>query len=129
MKMEDKILHLFKLEYSWYEGEFQSTILATTREKEEIEQDIREIANSRRALRLKKLFDRINRCIFHLTITRRHPLRKIIQLLIVNLYPPLIPIEKIKHRGHCNSFVSILKWMILDHEIKKNGRFFDQSFV
>ena len=44
--MEDKTLHLFKLQYSWYDGEFQSTILATTREKEEIEQDIREIARS-----------------------------------------------------------------------------------
>ncbi|MEK6828315.1 MAG: hypothetical protein AABX78_03110 [Nanoarchaeota archaeon] len=52
--MEDKILHLFKLEYSWYEGEFQSTILATTREKEEIEQDIREIANSIRIDRKKE---------------------------------------------------------------------------
>ncbi|MBI3026612.1 hypothetical protein HYY70_00725 [Candidatus Woesearchaeota archaeon] len=44
--MEGKILHLFKLQYSWYEGEFDSTILATTKEKEEIEHDLREIANS-----------------------------------------------------------------------------------
>ena len=34
--MEEKILHLFKLQYSWYEGEFDSTILATTKEEEEI---------------------------------------------------------------------------------------------
>ena len=54
MKMEEKILHLFKLQYSWYEGEFGSTILATTKEKEEIEQDIREIASSIRIDRKKE---------------------------------------------------------------------------
>lgn len=44
--MGDKILYLFKLEYSWYEGEHQSTILAIAKEKEEIEKDLQEIANS-----------------------------------------------------------------------------------
>ena len=52
--MEDKILHLFKLQYRWYESEFSSTILATTKEKEEIEQDIREIASSIRIDRKKE---------------------------------------------------------------------------
>ena len=52
--MEEKILHLFKLQYSWYEGEFGSTILATTKENEEIEQDLREIANSIRINRKKE---------------------------------------------------------------------------
>ena len=52
--MEDKILHLFKLQYSWYEGEFQSTILATAKEKEEIEQDLKEIASSIRIDRKKE---------------------------------------------------------------------------
>jgi hypothetical protein len=54
MKMEEKILHLFKLQYRWYEGEFGSTILATAKEKEEIEQDLREIANSIRIDRKKE---------------------------------------------------------------------------
>ena len=52
--MENKILHLFKLQYSWYEGEFQSTILATAKEKEEIEQDLKEIASSIRIDRKKE---------------------------------------------------------------------------
>ena len=54
MKMEDKILHLFKLQYRWYEGEFDSTILATTKEKEEVEQDLREITSSIRIDRKKE---------------------------------------------------------------------------
>ena len=52
--MENEILHLFKLQYSWYEGEFQSTILATTKEKEEVEQDLREITSSIRIDRKKE---------------------------------------------------------------------------
>ena len=52
--MEEKILHLFKLQYSWYEGEFGSTILATTKEEEEIEHDLKEIANSIRIDRKKE---------------------------------------------------------------------------
>ena len=52
--MENEILHLFKLQYSWYEGEFQSTILATAKEKEEIEHDLKEIGNSIRIDRKKE---------------------------------------------------------------------------
>ena len=43
---EDKILHLFKLHYTYYEGEHQSTILATTKEQNEIEKDLKEAVNS-----------------------------------------------------------------------------------
>lgn len=52
--MEDKILHLFKLEYSWYEGEHQSTILAAAKEQEEIEQDIRDAANSLKTYQIEE---------------------------------------------------------------------------
>ena len=45
-QMEDKILHLFKLQYSWHEGEYDSTILATTKEQKEIEEDLKEAASS-----------------------------------------------------------------------------------
>ena len=44
--MEDKNLNLFKLQYSWYEGEFDSTILATTKEQKEIENDLKEAVGS-----------------------------------------------------------------------------------
>ena len=35
-------LNLFKLQYTWYEGEFQSYILATTKDKKGIEKDLKE---------------------------------------------------------------------------------------
>lgn len=37
-----KELNLFKLQYTWYEGEFCSYILATTKSKKEIEKDLKE---------------------------------------------------------------------------------------
>jgi len=37
-----KELNLFKLEYSWYEGEYNNIVLATTKKKEEIEKDLKE---------------------------------------------------------------------------------------
>ena len=45
-QMEDKILHLFELHYTWYEGEHDSTILATTKEQDEVEKDLKEAAKS-----------------------------------------------------------------------------------
>lgn len=39
-------LNLFKLQYSWHEGEFQSCILATTKEQKQIEKDLKEAASS-----------------------------------------------------------------------------------
>ena len=45
-KMEDKRLRLFNLQYTWYEGEHESTILATTKEKEEMKKDLKDVANS-----------------------------------------------------------------------------------
>ncbi|MEK6869095.1 MAG: hypothetical protein AABX74_02615 [Nanoarchaeota archaeon] len=42
---KDKILHIFRLQYTWYEGEHDSTILATTKEKEEIEKDLKDAAS------------------------------------------------------------------------------------
>ena len=53
-KTEDKILHLFKLQYMWYEGEYDSTIFATTKEKEEIEKDLKEAASSIKINRKKE---------------------------------------------------------------------------
>ena len=35
-------LNLFKFEYSWYEGEFRSIILATEKDKDEIEKDLKQ---------------------------------------------------------------------------------------
>ena len=37
-----KELNLFKFQYAWYEGEFCSYILATTKDKKEIEKDLKE---------------------------------------------------------------------------------------
>ena len=45
-EMEDKRLRLFNLHYRWYEGEHESTILATTKEQNEIEKDLKEAASS-----------------------------------------------------------------------------------
>ena len=45
-QMEDKRLRLFNLQYTWHEGEHQSTILATTKEQNEIEKDLKEAASS-----------------------------------------------------------------------------------
>ncbi len=39
-------LNLFKLEYRWYEGEFESIILTTTKEEKEIEKDLKEITRN-----------------------------------------------------------------------------------
>ena len=41
-----KPLNLFKLQYSWYEGEFQSCIFATNKDKKEIEKDLKESVDS-----------------------------------------------------------------------------------
>ena len=41
-----KPLNLFKLQYSWYEGEFQSCIFATNKDKKEIEKDLKEDVSS-----------------------------------------------------------------------------------
>ena len=45
-QIKNKRLHLFNLQYTWYEGEHQSTILATTKEQDEIEKDLKEVASS-----------------------------------------------------------------------------------
>ena len=45
-QMEDKRLRLFNLQYTWYEGEHDSTVLATTKEQNEIEKDLKEAASS-----------------------------------------------------------------------------------
>jgi len=39
-------LNLFELHYTWYEGEHQSTILATAKEQNEIEKDFKEAVSS-----------------------------------------------------------------------------------
>ncbi len=39
-------LNLFELHYTWYEGEHNSTILATTKEQDEVEKDLKEAVNS-----------------------------------------------------------------------------------
>ena len=43
---EESWLNLFELHYTWYEGEHQITILATTKEQDEIEKDLKEAASS-----------------------------------------------------------------------------------
>ena len=59
-KTEDKTeneelwLNLFKLQYTWYDGEHQSTILATKKEQNEIEEDLKEAASSIRIDRKKE---------------------------------------------------------------------------
>lgn len=45
-QMEDKIFHLFELHYTWYEGEHDITILATTKEQDEVEKDLKEAVSS-----------------------------------------------------------------------------------
>ena len=43
---EESWLNLFELHYTWYEGEHDSTILATPKEQDEIEKDLKEAASS-----------------------------------------------------------------------------------
>ena len=43
---EQKPLNLFKLQYSWFEGEFQSCIFATKKDKSEVEKDLKEAVSS-----------------------------------------------------------------------------------
>ena len=45
-QMENERLRLFNLQYTWHEGEYQSTILATTKEQNDIEKDLKEDASS-----------------------------------------------------------------------------------
>ena len=44
--MENERLNLFELHYTWYEHEHQSTVLATPKEQNKIEEDLKEAANS-----------------------------------------------------------------------------------
>ncbi|MBI2558509.1 hypothetical protein HYW20_04255 [Candidatus Woesearchaeota archaeon] len=44
--MENERLNLFELHYTWYEHEHQSTILATPKEQDKIEEDLKEAATS-----------------------------------------------------------------------------------
>ena len=46
MENEKLWLHLFELHYTWYEGEHNSTILATTKEQDEVEKDLKEAVSS-----------------------------------------------------------------------------------
>ena len=46
--MSNKELNLFKLEYHWYEGEYWSTIMGSTKSPEEIEKELREIVEQLR---------------------------------------------------------------------------------
>ena len=45
-QMENSTLHLFELHYRWYEGEHESTILATPKEQDEVEKDLKEAVSS-----------------------------------------------------------------------------------
>jgi len=45
-QMENERLNLFELHYTWYEHEHQSTILATPKEQNKIEEDLKEAATS-----------------------------------------------------------------------------------
>ena len=45
-QMESERLNLFELHYTWYEHEHQSTILATPKEQDKIEEDLKEAAGS-----------------------------------------------------------------------------------
>ena len=45
-QIENSTLHLFELHYRWYEGEHESTILATPKEQDEVEKDLKEAVNS-----------------------------------------------------------------------------------
>ena len=44
--MENERLNLFELHYTWYDHEHQSTILATPKEQNKIEEDLKEAASS-----------------------------------------------------------------------------------
>lgn len=46
MENEELWLNLFELHYTWYEGEHDSTILATKKEQNEIEKDLKEAVSS-----------------------------------------------------------------------------------
>ena len=48
---EKSWLNLFELHYRWYEGEHESIILATTKQQDEIEKDLKEAASS---IKIKK---------------------------------------------------------------------------
>ena len=45
-QIENSTLHLFELHYRWYEGEHESTILATPKEQDEVEKDLKEAVSS-----------------------------------------------------------------------------------
>ena len=44
--MENERFNLFELHYTWYENEHESTILATPKEQDKIEEDLKEAAGS-----------------------------------------------------------------------------------
>ena len=59
-QMEEKRLHLFKLHYTYYESEHQITILATTKEQNEIEKDLKEAVN---AVKINRKEENLSDCV------------------------------------------------------------------
>ena len=85
--MENERLNLFELHYTWYEHEHQSTILATQKEQNKIEEDLKEAATSIEFDQIKEkaaiykdyAYRRI--CVIRLLF----PFNRIIRFIILNL--------------------------------------------
>lgn len=58
-----------------------------------------------------------------------YPHREIVEFLGVDSYPLAVEEEKYEQSGYGDSLVTVLKRMILDHEIKENTGLGNQGWV
>ena len=59
----------------------------------------------------------------------RHPHREIVEFLCIDSYPLAVSEEEDKQGGYSDSLVTVLKRMILDHEVKENTGFDNKRSV
>lgn len=76
-----------------------------------------------------ELLYRVNDLILEPCWALRYPHREIVEFLGVDLYPLAVEEEKHEQSGYGNSLVTVLKRVILDHEIKENTGLANKGWV
>jgi hypothetical protein len=76
-----------------------------------------------------KLLYSLDDLFFELRWALRYPYGEIVQFLGISLQPFAVTKQERKHGSDRNSFVAILKRMVLNHKVKENSGLRDQGWV
>ncbi len=80
-------------------------------------------------MRTNELLYRVNNLVLNPWWALGYPHREIVEFLGVDSYPLAVEEEKHEQSGYCDSLVTVLKRMILDHEIKENTGLGNKGWV